>query len=52
MEDLSRLLVEERSHSEKFKANFALLKTEYDKYILKNIYLYIPSINYSFVGLC
>lgn len=31
MEDLSRLLLEERSHSEQFKANFMKLKIEYDK---------------------
>lgn len=32
MEDLSQLLLEERSHSEQFKTNFVKLKNEYDKY--------------------
>lgn len=31
MEDLSALLLEERAHSEQFKTNFMLLKTEFDK---------------------
>ncbi|KAK4029361.1 hypothetical protein OUZ56_022359 [Daphnia magna] len=36
MEDLSRLLLEERSHSEQFKANFMKLKIEYDKIVAEN----------------
>lgn len=31
MEDLSRLLLEERAHSEQFKTNFTQLKAEFDK---------------------
>ncbi|XP_057366083.1 cingulin-like protein 1 [Daphnia carinata] len=36
MEELSRLLLEERSHSEQFKANFMKLKIEYDKILADN----------------
>lgn len=32
MEELSKLLLEERAHSEQFKVNFIHLKAEYDKY--------------------
>lgn len=32
MEDLSKLLLEERAHNEQFKTNFIQLKIEYDKY--------------------
>jgi len=31
MEDLSKIVLEERAHSEQFKSNFVQLKIEYDK---------------------
>ena len=33
MEDFSKLLLEERAHSEQFKTNFIQLKIEFDKYM-------------------
>jgi hypothetical protein len=39
MEDLSKLLLEERAHSEQFKANFIQLKIEFDKYCIQNNFL-------------